>query len=84
MNRPRKLLLLLASLQLTIAGPRRTDAFTQFVNQQDRMNLKSTDSIVSLATDVLCYINNDCIDTTFCCSNYSCVHPDKCLYGEKE
>ena len=30
-----------------------------------------------------CYSNDDCIDTTFCCSTYSCVHPNICLYGSK-
>lgn len=29
-------------------------------------------------------MNNDCIDTTFCCSSYSCVHPNICLYGSKQ
>jgi len=38
---------------------------------------------LTVATEVLCYKNNDCIDTTFCCSTYSCVHPSKCLHGEK-
>jgi hypothetical protein len=26
-----------------------------------------------------CMGNQDCITTTFCCSAYSCVHPNVCL-----
>lgn len=36
-----------------------------------------------IGTDLLCYSNNDCFDSTYCCSTYSCVDPDKCLMGEK-
>jgi hypothetical protein len=25
--------------------------------------------------DLMCFSNYDCIDTTFCCSSNSCVHP---------
>jgi hypothetical protein len=37
----------------------------------------------SLGETIFCGRNNDCIDTTFCCSTYSCVHPSTCLSGEK-
>ena len=36
-----------------------------------------------VAAEVFCKLNNDCIDTTYCCSDYSCVHPEKCLHGQK-
>ena len=34
-------------------------------------------------TEILCKANNDCIQTTFCCSSYSCVNPRTCLHGNK-
>ena len=36
-----------------------------------------------IAEEIFCHYNNDCIDTTYCCSDYSCVHPSKCLHGQK-
>ena len=37
----------------------------------------------SLADSIFCERNNDCIETTFCCSTYACVHPSICLQGQK-
>ena len=37
----------------------------------------------SVAESILCYTNNDCVDSTYCCSTYSCTLPDKCLMGQK-
>ena len=37
----------------------------------------------SSAGEILCQANNDCIQTTFCCSSYSCVNPRTCLHGNK-
>ena len=68
--------------QTADAGEYRANSFTQFLAQQDTASMNLSEGSL-VATEVLCYINNDCIDTTFCCSNYSCVHPDKCLLGEK-
>ena len=33
--------------------------------------------------EIFCKANNDCINTTFCCSSYSCVNPRTCLHGNK-
>ena len=30
-----------------------------------------------------CRTNEDCIDTTFCCSTYQCTDPSNCLQGQK-
>ena len=33
--------------------------------------------------EIFCKANNDCINTTFCCSSYSCVNPRTRLHGNK-
>jgi len=40
-------------------------------------------SSASQGAEILCKANNDCINTTFCCSSYSCVNPRTCLHGNK-
>ena len=40
-------------------------------------------SAASQGAEILCKANNDCINTTFCCSSYSCVNPRTCLHGNK-
>jgi len=40
-------------------------------------------STIAVTQEIFCTLNNDCIDTSFCCSDYSCVHPSKCLHGQK-
>eukprot|EP00347_Sterkiella_histriomuscorum_P001847 403370452 len=51
-------------------------------SQQQSQPLTSADFTPTNAP-VGCQSNDDCIDTTFCCSTYSCVHPNICLYGSK-
>ena len=31
-----------------------------------------------------CKRNEDCEDSTFCCSDYSCIDPSICLHGKKQ
>ena len=42
---------------------------------------QSPSSLIVPTSEIFCTLNNDCIDTTYCCSDYSCVHPSKCLHG---
>ncbi len=38
----------------------------------------------SVENKMLCFTNDDCVDSTYCCSTYSCTLPDKCLMGQKQ
>jgi hypothetical protein len=36
---------------------------------------------VQVGKDPICKANNDCLGSTFCCSNKQCSHPTVCLAG---
>ena len=55
------------------------NAFERFMQHTLSVSLQG----VPIADEIFCNLNNDCIDTTYCCSDYSCVHPSKCLHGQK-
>lgn len=47
------------------------------------MNSSNVSLYEQTLLDNACTGNQDCINTTFCCSAYSCVHPNVCLQGSK-
>lgn len=55
--------------------------FERYIQEQ-RQSLLNMQA-VPIAEEIFCELNDDCIDTTYCCSDYSCVHPSKCLHGQK-
>ena len=55
---------------------------SQELDQEKELNQLSHSSLI-VPNEIFCKLNDDCIDTTYCCSDYSCVHPSKCLHGQK-
>ncbi|CDW86388.1 UNKNOWN [Stylonychia lemnae] len=64
------------TLQL-LQTPVQGNPFTTYLAQLSSADFTPTSAPIN------CLTNDDCIDTTFCCSTYSCVHPNICLLGSK-
>ena len=62
-------------------GQETVNLFERYLQEQahHKLSMQAT----PITQEVFCTLNNDCIDSTYCCSDYSCVHPQKCLHGQK-